>query len=163
MNDDLKSLYAALTGETAYYHVPPSIFNRTGEAEGLLTGGNLAILAHLTGSKSEVDTAGKLLFIEDVGEYLYQVDRLLLNLKRAGKLTNLKGLIVGGFTDLQDTDRPFGATVEAIITDAVKEFSYPVCFNFPAGHTDVNFTLKMGGHHKLIVQDTGATLERTLI
>ncbi|MES2704335.1 MAG: LD-carboxypeptidase [Bacteroidota bacterium] len=155
----LKSFYAALTGESIFYHVPPSIFNRTGEAEGILTGGNLAILAHLAGSVSDVDTAGKILFLEDIGEYLYNADRMLMNLKRAGKFNNLKGLILGGFTDMQDTERPFGQTIEAIISDKVKEYKYPVCFNFPAGHQDTNFTLTLGATHRLIVGDQSSTLE----
>lgn len=155
----LKSMYAALTGESLFYHIQPSIFNRKGETEGILTGGNLALLAHLTGSVSETDTAGKILFIEDIGEYLYNIDRMLMNLKRAGKLANLKALIVGGFTDLQDTDRPFGQTVEAIISDKVKEYDYPVCFNIPSGHMDINYTLTLGANHKLMVTDTICTLE----
>src|SRR5690606_21106616 len=93
-SDHIKSLFAALTGENLFYHTPHSSFNRRGIAEGILTGGNLAILAHLTGSASEVNTNGKILFIEDIGEHLYHIDRLMLNLKRAGKLDNLKGLIV---------------------------------------------------------------------
>jgi muramoyltetrapeptide carboxypeptidase len=84
---------------------------------------------------------------------------MLMNLKRAGKLDNLKALLVGGFTDLQDTERPFGQTVEAIISDKVSEYDYPVCFNVPSGHQDVNFTLKLGAVHKLIVRDNSCRLE----
>jgi len=157
--DYLKTLYAALTGESIHYHVSHSVYNRSGVAKAVLTGGNLAILAHLTGSASEVDTEDKILFIEDIGEYLYNADRLLLNLKRAGKLDNITGLIVGGFTDMQDTERPFGQTIEEIIWDKVKEYDYPVCFNFPCGHQDVNYTLTLGVEHKLIVTDNGASLE----
>lgn len=155
----LKTFYAAITGESIYYHIPPAAHNRPGKAQAVLTGGNLAILAHLTGSASEVETAGKILFIEDIGEYLYNADRMLLNLKRAGKLDNLKGLIVGGFTDMQDTERPFGQTIEEIIWDKVKEYDYPVCFNFPCGHQDVNYTLTLGTEHTLIVTDSGVSLE----
>jgi muramoyltetrapeptide carboxypeptidase len=157
--DYLKTLYAALTGESIYYHVSRSPYNRPGIAKATLTGGNLAILAHLTGSASEVDTEDKILFIEDIGEYLYNADRLLLNLKRAGKLDHLKGLIVGGFTEMQDTERPFGQTIEEIIWDKVKEYDYPVCFHFPCGHQDINYTLTLGVEHKLIVTDSGASLE----
>jgi len=157
--DYLKTLYAALTGESIHYHIKPSSYNRPGVAKDILTGGNLAILAHLTGSASEVDTEDKILFIEDIGEYLYNTDRMLLNLKRAGKLDNIRGLIVGGFTDIQDTDRPFGQTIEEIIWDKVKEYDYPVCFNFPCGHQDLNYTLTLGVEHKLIVTDKGASLE----
>jgi len=155
----LKTMYAALTGESLYYHTPPSKFNRPGKAEGELTGGNLSILTHLMGSASEVDTEEKILFIEDIGEHLYKIDRMLLTLKRAGKLDHLKGLVLGGFTDMEDTERPFGQTLEEIIWDKVKEYSYPVCFNFPVGHQDVNYTLTLGTTHKLIVTENGGTLE----
>lgn len=157
--DHIKSFYAALTGVSLHYHSPPTAFNREGTAEGILTGGNLAILAHLTGSASEVNTDGKILFIEDIGEHLYNVDRLLLNLKRAGKLDNLKGLIVGGFTDMEDTERPFGQTVEEIIRDKVEEYDYPVCYDFPCGHQEINHTLTLGMQHKLIVTEQGGHLE----
>lgn len=157
--DHIKNFYAALTGESLFYHIEPSPFNRPGRADGILTGGNLAILAHLTGSVSEVDTAGKILFIEDIGEHLYNIDRLMLNLKRAGRLAPLKGLIVGGLTDMQDTERPFGQTAEQIIRDKVEEYSYPVCFGFPAGHDDVNYTLTLGMQHNLVVTEQGVTLE----
>lgn len=155
----LKSFFDAITGKPLPYKAPASSFNRPGEASGVLTGGNLAILAHLTGSSSEVDTRGKILFIEDIGEYLYNVDRMLLNLKRAGKLDELSGLVVGGFTDMQDTTRPFGQTVEEIIWDKVKEYDYPVCFDFPCGHQEVNYTLCLGMDHKLTVTPNGTTLQ----
>jgi len=157
--DHLKTLYAALTGESIYYHTPHSIHNRRGEAEAVLTGGNLSLITHVVGSASEVDTEDKILFIEDIGEHLYKVDRMMLTLKRAGKLDHLKGLIVGGFTEMEDTDRPFGQTIEEIISDKVKEYSYPVCFNFPAGHQDINYTLTLGAIHKLTVTGNGGTLE----
>jgi muramoyltetrapeptide carboxypeptidase len=148
----------AIFGEELTYNIPPSPFNRAGAAEGILTGGNLAILAHLTGSKSEVNTEGKILFIEDIGEHLYNIDRLLLNLKRAGKLDNIKALLVGSFTDNQDTERPFGQTVEEIIWDKVAEYDYPVAFNFPCGHQEVNYTLTLGMRHQLTVGEHGSEL-----
>jgi len=155
----LKTFYAALTGETIHYHAPASAYNRVGQEEGVLTGGNLSLLVHLIGSESEVETAEKILFIEDIGEHLYKIDRMMLTLKRAGKLDNLKGLILGGFTDMEDTERPFGQTLEEIIADKVREYHYPVCFNFPTGHQDINHTLMLGGMHKLIVTANGGTLE----
>lgn len=156
--DYINNFFDAIGGNDLVYHSPASPFNRKGNAEAVLTGGNLAILAHLTGSASEADTVGKILFIEDIGEHLYNVDRLLLNLKRAGKLDKLAGLVVGSFTELQDTERPFGQTVNEIIWDKVKEYDYPVCFNFPCGHQDVNFTLTLGMQHKLSVTKEGSTL-----
>jgi len=155
----LITLYKALTGEPLEYNILPSRYNRNGRVEAELTGGNLAMLAHLTGSVSEADTDGKILFIEDIGEYLYNADRMMLNLKRAGKLDKLSGLIVGGFTDMQDTERPFGQTIEEIIWDKVKEYGYPVCFNFPAGHQDINYTLTLAGRHRLQVTSNGGLLE----
>ena len=157
----IKTLFACLTGQPLQYNTPQSPFNRTGTAEAILTGGNLAILAHLTGSISEVDTTGKILFIEDIGEYLYNADRMLLNLKRAGKLDHLSGMIVGGFTEMQDTERPFGQSIEEIIWDKVKEYDYPVCFNVPTGHQDINYTLTLGATHKLVVSEKGGLLFRS--
>jgi len=150
---------AALAGTPLAMNIPSSPYNRQGEAAGILTGGNLAILAHLTGSASEVDTDGKILFIEDIGEHLYNADRLLLNLKRAGKLDNLAALVVGSFTDMQDTERPFGQTIEQIIADKVADYNYPVCFNLPVGHQDVNYTLVLGSNYQLHVTDGGGTLQ----
>lgn len=158
-SDMLRSLRHALTGGHLTYQTVPSHYNRTGTAEGILTGGNLALLAHLTGSVSEVDTNGKILFLEDVGEYLYNIDRMLVHLKRAGKLDGLAGLIFGGFTDLKDTELPFGKSIEYILSDIVKEYSYPVCFNFPSGHQDINYTLNPGAMHRLSVSDQGGGLE----
>jgi len=155
----LNTFYAALTGESIFYHVAPAPLNRHGMAVGSLTGGNLSLLAHLMGSASEVDTEEKILFIEDIGEHLYKIDRMMLTLKRAGKLDHLKGLVIGGFTEMEDTERPFGQTVEEIIWDKVKEYDYPVCFNFPCGHQDINYTLTLGAVHKLAVSDNGVILE----
>lgn len=157
-SDYLLSFKKALTGEALDYAVPNSALNCIGKATGILTGGNVAILAHLTGSVSEVDTDGKILFIEDIGEYLYNLDRMLLNLKRAGKFDKLKGLVIGSFTDMQDTERPFGETVAHILWDKVKEYDYPVLFNFPCGHQDINYTLSLGLPHTLEVTTNGGRL-----
>ena len=156
--DHIRNFRAAICGEPLIYNTEASPYNKAGEAEAILTGGNLAMLAHLTGSVSEVETAGKILFIE-VGEYMYHADRLLLNLKRAGKLDKLKGMIVGHFSELLDTDRPFGQTIEEIIYDKVREYNYPVCFKFPCGHEDINYTLSLGMKHKLVVDENGGRLE----
>ena len=157
-SDHLQSFFTAVSGSDLSYPITTHPCNRTGISEGILTGGNLAILAHLTGSVSEVNTDGKILFLEDVGEYLYNIDRMMLNLKRAGKLDKLAGLILGGFTDMKDTTRPFGQTIEEIIMDKVREYNYPVCFNFPAGHQQINYTLCFGVTHQLNVQATDASL-----
>ena len=156
--DYLLSLKRALIGEPQRYFAPASEFNRQGDATGILTGGNLSLLVHLTASVSEVDTNDKLLFIEDLGEHLYHIDRMLMHLKRAGKLSGLRALIVGGFTDLEDTERPFGQSINEIISDKVKEYNYPVCFNFPCGHQDINYSLALGLEHKLVVTAEGSYL-----
>jgi muramoyltetrapeptide carboxypeptidase len=157
-SDQLLSFRRALTGQPQIYSVPPGSFNKTGSAEGVLTGGNLSMFVHLTGSVSEVNTEGKILFLEDIGEHYYMVDRMMMHLKRAGKLSGLAGLILGGFSDMQDTERPFGQTVEALIMDKVSAYNYPVCFNFPAGHQEVNYTLALGVRHRLEVTEQGVAL-----
>ena len=118
--------------------------NRKGKARGQLTGGNLSILYSTTGSVSDIDTTGKVLFLEDLDEYLYHIDRMMMNLKRSGKLQNLAGLVVGGMNDMRDNEIPFGRTAEEIIAEAVAEYSYPILFGFPAGHIPNNFPLIMG-------------------
>jgi muramoyltetrapeptide carboxypeptidase len=153
VSEGVLSLRRALAGEPAAYTCAIHQFNRHGKTTAPLAGGNLSMLAHLIGSPSDMDTKGKILFFEDVGEYLYNLDRMLRQLKRSGKLAHLAGLVVGGFTELKDTTRPFGATAEAIIRDVVSEYDYPVCFGFPVSHTQDNVALKIGVAHTLIVSD----------
>jgi muramoyltetrapeptide carboxypeptidase len=155
------SLRKALAGESLAYSTPEHDFNRPGTAEGILTGGNVAMLAHLSGSRSQVDTAGKILFIEDIGEHLYNIDRMLLNLQRAGSLDQIAGLVVGDFTDMEDTERPFGQTTQEIIRDRVAGFDFPVLFGFPSGHDEINFTLVLGAPHRLEVDASGGRLYAT--
>jgi len=157
--EHIRNFHDALVGKALSYNITASGHNRPGTATGIMTGGNLSLLAHLTGSVSEVSTDGKILFIEDTGEYLYNIDRLMLHLKRAGKLDNLAALLVGNFDNMKDGERPFRQSIEEIVLDKVKGYDYPVCFNFPAGHTEVNFTLTFGIKHKLTVDTTGGRLE----
>lgn len=154
----LDTLRKALFGEEISYQIKPNALNRIGEAEGLLIGGNLSILLSASGSVSDMDYAGKILFIEDIGEYLYAIDRMLRTLKRAGKLQHLKGLIAGGFTDIKDNDIPFGQTVPEIVMDVVRGYDYPVCFDFPAGHVPDNCSLLLGMKLKLSVTQTGVNI-----
>ena len=158
-NEFVLSLKNALEGKKIKYQCEAHEYNRKGEAVGELVGGNLALLAHLVGTDSDIKTRGKILFIEDVGEYLYNIDRMMHQLKRSGKIARLAGLIFGGFTEVKDTDRPFGNTVLEILKDIVKEYSYPVCFDFPVSHTDRNYALKVGVGYKLKVGKTKVTLE----
>ena len=123
----------------------------------MLIGGNLSLLIAVLGSVSDYDYDGKILFIEDVGEYLYSIDRMIRALDRAGKLKNLAGLVVGGFTDLKDNDIPFGQTVPEIIMEVVRSYNYPVCFDFPAGHIPDNQSLVLGGGFTLKVDSMQVT------
>ena len=144
-NESLESLKAVLFGEELSYEFEAHQLNKKGTAEGILVGGNLSIIYSLTGTKSQLNTSGKILFIEDLDEYLYHVDRMMMNLKRAGMLEELSGLIVGGMSGMNDNDIPYGKTANEIILDTVSGYNYPVCFDFPAGHLDDNKTLIMGG------------------
>lgn len=140
----LETLRKALFGGELKYEFKQNSRGRNGTATGMVTGGNLSLLIATLGSASDVDYDGKILFIEDVGEYLYSVDRMMHTLKRAGKLQNLAGLLVGGFTGIKDNDIPFGQTVPEIVMNVVAEYNYPVCFGFPAGHIPDNCALVMG-------------------
>ena len=147
----IEKVKAAITGQTLSYDVSPHIYNRQGKANAELVGGNLSILYSLTGSASDINTKGKILFIEDIDEYLYHIDRMMMNLKRNGKLKQLKGMIVGGFTDMKDNTIPFGKGAEEIILDAVREYDFPVCFGFNSGHIPENNPLILGRKIKLTV------------
>lgn len=153
-----ESLRKVLFGEKINYKAKANILNREGKAKGEIVGGNLSLLYALSGSKSSVDTKGKILFIEDLDEYLYHIDRMMHQLKRSGKLKNLKALIVGGMSDMKDNTVPFGKTAEQIIFDAVKDYKYPVCFDFPAGHIKKNMAFYIGKKAQLKVTKTGTTL-----
>jgi muramoyltetrapeptide carboxypeptidase len=145
------SLKDTLENKPVLYLSKPHAYNKVGKAKAQVVGGNLCLLCHCIGSNAEIDTDGKILFIEDIGEQLYNIDRLMMQLKRAGKLKKLKGLIVGGFTDSMDTDRPFGKTAYEIIADAVKEYKYPTCFGFPIGHWQENVAIIVGQKYKLSI------------
>jgi muramoyltetrapeptide carboxypeptidase len=157
--DTINSIRDALAGVKMTYQAQPNARNRTGKAEGILVGGNLKTLESLAGSASDLNTDGCILFVEDTGEYLYSIDRMFWNLKRTGKLKKLKALLVGGFkVKPDDPGDEFGRTVEDIVLEKIKEFDYPVCFDFPVGHQRANFALKCGVRHRLVVADTEAGL-----
>ena len=153
------SLKNAVEGKKIKYECALHEFNKKGEAIGELVGGNLALLAHCVGTSSDIKTKGRILFIEDIAEYLYNVDRMFYQLKRSGKLDKLAGLIIGGFTDMKDTERPFGKTVYEIINEIVSEYDYPVCYDFPVSHGKENMALKIGSGYKLKVGKSKVTLE----
>ncbi len=150
-DDSPGTMINALFGYRISYSYPSMPFSREGIGEGLLVGGNISILVNLLGSVSELNTDGKILFLEDVDEYLYHLDRMMISLKRAGKLSRLKGLIVGGLSKMNDNAIPFGKTPVEIVAEAVSEFKYPVCFDFQAGHLDKNLALILGRKLRLTV------------
>lgn len=151
----VEALRKALFGETPDYQFNPGPLSRNGHERGLVIGGNLSILCSLSGTPSELETEGKILFLEDLDEYLYHIDRMMMNLKRSGKLDRLAGLVVGGMSQMRDNTIPFGKTAEEIIADSVKEYKYPVLFSFPAGHQDENLPLILGREAVLDI-NTGA-------
>ena len=141
------------------YDVPAHALNHPGNATAQVVGGNLCLLAHMIGSETEIDTDGKILFIEDVNEYLYNHDRMIIQLKRAGKLNKLAGLVVGQFTDMKDNNSPtFGKDSYEIIAEHVAEFGYPVCYNFPVGHVSDNRAMGVGMEAALSVSEHGVQL-----
>jgi muramoyltetrapeptide carboxypeptidase len=158
-NEFVRSLQNVLMGEKIRYACDGHPFNKKGKSIGELVGGNLSLLAHLSGTTSAFDTNGRILFIEDVGEYLYNIDRMVYQLKRNGKLNGLSALIVGGFTDMKDTERPFGKNVYEIIRDIVSGYDFPVCFNFPVGHQRENYALKIGAVYTLTIRKNKVTLQ----
>jgi muramoyltetrapeptide carboxypeptidase len=158
--ETIESIIKCITGERMSYQAPVNEKNITGTAEGLLVGGNLKIIETLSGTGSSLATHGKLLFVEDVGEQLYNIDRMFWNLKRSGKLKGLKGLIVGGFR-IKATDDPaeeFGKNLQEIVLEKVTDLGYPVCFDFQVGHQKNNFALKCGVKHRLQVSRENVAL-----
>lgn len=155
----LQTLHHALFSHTPpNYHFAAHPQNQTGAAQGILVGGNLSLIYALIGTPSDLNTAGKILFIEDLDEYLYHIDRMMNALLRSGKLHRLAGLLIGGMTDMKDNPIPFGENAEQIIARYAQPFNFPVAFGFPAGHTPDNRALVMGIPARLQVQQTGCSL-----
>ena len=155
----IETLRRVLFREDLSYSAPPHALNRTGTATGQLVGGNLSMLHTLTGTRSDIITDGKILFLEDLDEYLYHVDRMMVHLDRSGKLANLAGLIVGDMSDMNDTPVPFGKTAYEIILEHAGKYNYPVCYGFPVGHEPHNLALVCGREAILEVTEAGVTLE----
>lgn len=153
-----ETLHKALFNESYQFQIPSNASNKTGEAKGLLVGGNLSIIYSLLGSKSSINTKNKILYLEDLDEYLYHIDRMFYNLKRNGYFNDLKGLIIGGMTDMHDNQIPFGYDVRQIVLEITKEYDFPICFDFPAGHIPDNRALKLGTEVNLNVTETKTTL-----
>lgn len=142
--ESTSSFYQSLFGEELIYEINSHPLNRKGEAKGQLVGGNLSLIHSLKGSNSDLDTSDKILFLEDLDEYLYHIDRMMLSLKRSGHLDHITGLIIGGMTIMNDNIIPFGNTAYEIIRETVEEYNYPICFDFPAGHFPDNRALILG-------------------
>ena len=150
-NKYIKSLQKAIIVKKAKYSCATHPFNKPGVVTAELVGGNLSLLAHLTGTPSDINTKDKILFIEDIGEHIYNIDRMLYQMKRSGKLDKPAGLIIGGFTDMLDTERPFGKKVYKLIKEITAAYDYPVCFGFPVSHIKENYALKVGVNYTLKV------------
>lgn len=159
VSESLSSLMNLLTGKKIDYFFPSEKQNRQGKSTGELTGGNLSIISSLQGTNCELDTNEKILFLEDIDEFLYHADRMMRQLKLAGKLDNLAGLILGSFTDMKDNESPFGKNIREIISEVVEEYNYPVCFGFPAGHDKKNLALAFGKNWKLEVMEKHSNLK----
>lgn len=158
VNEYVLSLKKMLSGKKNKYTCSPETFNILGKATGQLVGGNLSLLVHGIGTKSAINTINKILFLEDTGEYIYAIDRMFYQLKRSGKLDGLAGLVIGGFTDIKDTARPFGKSVYAAIKDILIDVSFPVCFGFPVSHGTENYALKIGAPYMLEVNKNKVSL-----
>lgn len=156
--ENLKSLMSLLKGEDVEYSVPSTEYNRDGTVSAEIVGGNLSIISSLQGTKYELETNGKILFLEEVNEFLYHIDRMIRQLKLAGKFNNLAGLILGDFNKMKDNESPFGKTIHEIVLDAIREFDFPVCFGFPAGHNKKNLALAFGKKWELNVSEKQSIL-----
>ncbi len=155
----LQSLIDALTGKPLHYKWPAHPLNRPGMAKGVIVGGNLSVLCGMLGSNSFPETDGKILFVEEIDEYIYHVERMMYALKRAGHLAHLKALVIGGLTDIHDNPDPFGKTVEQAIFDVVKEYDYPICFGFPAGHQPDNRAIVFGKEMNLTIGESDVEIQ----
>jgi muramoyltetrapeptide carboxypeptidase len=160
-NDFVQSLRRALEGKKSRYGCASHEFNHKGKATGELVGGNLTLVVNMIGTLSDIKTKDRILFLEDTGEYLYNIDRMMWQLKRSGKLNKLAGLLIGGFTGNKDTERPYGKTAYEIIHEIVKEYDYPISFNFPVSHEKENLALKSGVEHSLTVTGSRVTLQES--
>ena len=157
-NEYVQSLKKVLTGKQSKYTAPSHSFNKLGTFTGPLIGGNLSLIAHLVGTPSALKTKGHILFLEDVGEYIYNIDRMLYQLKRSGAFDKVAGVVVGLFTDMKDTAVPFGSNVYEVIQDVLQEYNFPVCYQFPVSHEKENYALKTGVNYQLSVGKSRVTL-----
>jgi muramoyltetrapeptide carboxypeptidase len=156
--ETLSSFKKAIFGKQLKYNIPSSNYNRKGKVEGQIIGGNLALLASMLGSNSQTDTNGKILFIEEIGEYKYSIDRMLQSLKRAGYFDNCAGLIIGDISKIKHNSTKWGHTIEELVLDVVKEYNFPVLFDFPAGHKEDNRAIIFGRNIELDVKESQSSV-----
>lgn len=154
----VKALFDVLFGKINPIHFQAYLYNRYGTAQATLTGGNLTMICNTIGTKNEINTNGKILFVEEIGEHLYQIDRMLVQLKRCGKLEKLAGLLIGHFTNTKDEPPYFGKTTEQIVQEVVQEYDYPVAFGFPVGHESPSLPVILGNSYQLVVNEKGSEL-----
>lgn len=159
--DNFSSLLDALMGKSISISVSKHPFNRQGNAKGILVGGNLSVLYSMLGSVSLPDMHGKILFLEDLDEYLYHIDRMMLGLKRAGVFENLGGVVVGSMSEMHDNEIPFGKDAETIIRDQLNEYDFPIIFGFPAGHTELNRAFFVGAETEIAVGEDGSIFKQS--
>ena len=155
----IESLRKALFGQKLEYKLPKHNFNKNGKASGELVGGNLSVLYSVMGSKSEIDFKGKILFIEDLDEYLYHIDRMMMNLRRNGYFDGLKAVVIGGMTEMNDNEIPWGKDALQIVQDVLKDYKFPIIYNFPAGHIKDNRAMIFGKTVSIEVNDSGSTVK----
>lgn len=153
MTRSFLSLMELLSTGKSQFDMKAHELNRSGSCTGELVGGNLSLIYSLQGTPWQLETRGKILIIEDLTEYFYHLDRMMQNLRLAGQLKDLAGLIVGGFTEMKDNDSPFGKSSYKIIMDAVQDYHFPVCFDFPVGHIPKNLALMLGSNYHLNVTE----------
>ena len=160
--DDIKETLATfkstIFGNPVNYTLVGSDYNRVGETNGLLVGGNLSVLHTMLGSETSLDMSGKILFIEDIGEYKYHIDRMLQSLKRAGYFENCKGVIVGDVSKVRKNTTLWGKSIEQLVLDALADYDFPIAFNMPAGHEKDNRAMVLGKKIELKVEKDSSSL-----
>ena len=158
IEETISTFKDAIFGGSLSYTLKGSNYNRIGQVTAPLVGGNLTMLHTMLGSKTSIDLSGKILFIEEIGEYAYHIDRMLQSLKRAGYFDNCKGVIVGDITKVRKNTTPWGTSVEQLILDALSEYDFPIAFNMPAGHEKDNRAMILGRTIDLVVEKDKSTI-----
>ncbi len=158
VDNAIETFRKAIFGDELSYSIEGSTYNKVGFASGQLVGGNLTLLHTMLGSETSIDTSGKILFIEEIGEYKYHIDRMLQSLKRAGYFENLAGVVVGDFSNMRKNTTPWGTSIEQLILDVFENYDYPILFHFPAGHEKDNRALILGKAVNLTVNKTQSSI-----